>query len=607
MIASCDGGTPSQTPSGADFPVGGTLRLALVSPGATILDPHAVEANVDATELHRCCLSRTLLSYAGTATEEGGTELRPDLAISMPDVARDGLTWTFRLKPGITYAPPLDEIPITSADFVRSIERLARLGPAVGIDALGTIVGLADFAAGDAETIAGLETPDAETLVVRLDRPTGGLGIQLSWMGTAPIPPTPAGDEPFGVAAGHNDDYEQFLVSTGPYMIEGSDTLDFTLPPHEQQPAAGYQPGVRLVLVRNPSWGAGHDDLRPARVDRMEIEIAGPDAAERFAAEVDAGTLDMVLQVSAPPQAPPEQVEAYRSDPELAKRLFVNEQNFIRFITMNVAMPPLDDVHVRRAINFAMDKAEIQELSGGSIIGRVAGHVGLNSATDNLLVDYDPFATPGRRGDVDKAREEMRLSRYDSDGDGVCDHDSCRGLRAVPFVVEPFTSHPDLFPQYLEPLGIDVAWEPYERDDLIAVIDDPEQKIAFVVGMGVATDLDPAGYFRAMFTADGVDSHFNYSMVGATAEQLTERGYSVTEVPNADERIEACLPEIGAEAATCWARVDQYLTQEVVPWVPYLYGAYVRTVSERVIPDSYSFDQSVGLPALDHLALQSER
>ena len=201
----------------------------------------------------------------------------------------------------------------------------------------------------------------------------------------------------------------------------------------------------------------------------------------------------------------------------------------------------------------------------------------------------------------------MRLSRYDADGDGRCDDPACEALRAIPLLVEPFISHPDLMQEYLEPLGIRLVWEQYDnRPDLFEVLDDPGRQFpAFVVGMGISSDLDAGSYFSTLFTPSGIESFFNYSMLGADAQQLADRGYSVNEVPSADDRIEACIPQVGAERSECWARVDQYLTQEVVPWVPYLFESYTRTVSARVVAGSYSFDQSVGLPALDHLAVQS--
>ena len=61
------------------------------------------------------------------------------------------------------------------------------------------------------------------------------------------------------------------MVASGPYMFEGSDQLDFSVPADEQEPVAGYIPGRSIMMVRNPSWDASTDDLRPAYVDRIEI------------------------------------------------------------------------------------------------------------------------------------------------------------------------------------------------------------------------------------------------------------------------------------------------------------------------------------------------
>ena len=66
-------------------------------------------------ELLRCCLARTLLMPDDRPGHAGG--LVPDLASTMPVVSTDGLIWTFRLRSGLTYAPPLDHTPIVAADL----------------------------------------------------------------------------------------------------------------------------------------------------------------------------------------------------------------------------------------------------------------------------------------------------------------------------------------------------------------------------------------------------------------------------------------------------------------------------------------------------------
>jgi hypothetical protein len=90
--------------------------------------------------------------------------------------------------------------------------------------------------------------------------------------------------------------------------------------------------------------------------------------------------------------------------------------------------------------------------------------------------------------------------------------------------------------------------------------------------------------------------------VGATADQLTEWGYNVTEVPSVDETVEECSAlEPGDERFNCWAELDRELMENVVPWVPYLFDNSVDIISENV--QNYSFDQFAGLAAFDSMAV----
>src|SRR5205823_10634001 len=184
-------------------PSGGTLRVGVLASdqcefvlcGAAHEDPQWAGEDRVAYEIARCCLVRTLLSYNGQPTGGGGTVVRPDAARSLPTISGDGLTWTFHLKRGLHYAPPLQRVEITAQDFVRSLDRLLGPPPANGpdyyggvmdpyvgnyLDLRGLIAGAMDYVAGKATAITGLEAPDRYTLRVHLTRPDGALGSILS-------------------------------------------------------------------------------------------------------------------------------------------------------------------------------------------------------------------------------------------------------------------------------------------------------------------------------------------------------------------------------------------------------------------------------------------
>jgi ABC-type transport system substrate-binding protein len=602
LASACTGGDGDSrpTPSELQLPRGGTLRIAFASfpfaglPNGVALDPQR-DYFYDSFAVFRCCLLRTLLSHNGRPTGEGGAELRPDLAAALPRVSPDALTWTFRIKPGVHYGPPLEDTEIVAADFVRALEREA--DPNVEAGALGyafyysAIEGFDDFAAGKADSIAGLEVPEPHTLVVHLNEPTGDLGNRFSMPATAPIPE--------GAAEGHDKDYGRYLVSSGPYMLEGSARLDFSA--EDQEPASGYTPQKSITLVRNPSWKRSADALRPAYPDRIEVSLGG--TIEELAPKVDDGTIDMQLFLGPPPQAPLDQIRAYQGDPERRDQLFVNRRDFIRYIPINLAVPPFDDVHVRKALNYAIDKRALRDLRGGEIAGGITGHIALNSLENNLLLDYDPYGTDGNRGDLGKAKGEMRQSKYDRDKDGVCDVPVCRGVYTPtfpPLPTIPWDRMARSIRSDLAAIGIELDVK--EREDVFSEILDPTQKVPISIGPAWGKDfVNASNFFVPLFTRASLGAN-NSSLIGASPDQLREWGYEVESVPSIDAKVAQCQTASGVTQFQCWAEADQLLMETVVPWVPYIEENRVVVVSDRVA--SYSFDQFSNMPAFDRIALK---
>jgi peptide/nickel transport system substrate-binding protein len=590
--------TESQEPPRKTIPRGGTLVVNAFVAETTLfgLDPHIVWA-AQPWEIFRCCLLRTLLSFPGRPTAQGGARLHPDLAASLPEVSRDGLTWTFRLKRSLRYGPPFDETPILASDIVRALERTARQW--TGAFLYTVIEGFNDVMDGKAESISGLETPDDHTLVVHLTHPSGDVGYLLALPPSAPIPPTPGGAT-LGAAEGH-DDYGRFLVSSGPYMVEGAEELDFSSAADEQVPTPGYEPDRSLTLVRNPSWRARSDALRPAYPDRIELRFM--DAQEDTAKQISRGDADVLFLAGRPPQVPPDIVEEYRRDPALADRLVFGPRDVMIYLSMNLAIPPFDDVHVRKAVNLAVDKATLLDNVGGRSAGDLIGHVVLDSFEDNLLHDYDPYATPEGRGDRDRAREEMAQSAYDHDADGICDDTVCRDVLALApvFGETPTQEQAESIRSNLEALGIQLDVQVLDPEDAFSRLYDPSAQVAVGIELGWGKDFpSPSAWVTPLFTADGIGGG-NVSLVGADPESLREWGYQTTSGPSVEEKAAECRPLFGEEATRCYAELDQQLMEQVVPWVPLRVENQAFVVSRRVV--AHSFDQFTSLAALDRIAI----
>jgi peptide/nickel transport system substrate-binding protein len=592
---------PGASGTPGEIPVGGTLRLALQSDVQEAFDPQKEYYGV-AWAFYRCCLVRTLLSYNGKTTDDGGADVLPDLAVDLPEQSADGLTWTFTLKPGIHYSPPLQDVEVTAQDFIRAMEREACGECATGGYSFyySVIAGFDDFAAGDADSISGLEAPDDHTLVVTTSEPTGDLPFRMAMPAAAPIPPNP--DDPnarLGIAEGHDDNFGRFQVGTGPYMFEGTDHLDFTVPPKEQDPVSGYSVGQNFVLVRNPSYDPDTDDLREGYVDRVEVTIGG--SSNDLALKVDAAEIDMVYD-GVPPA---EQVQRYASDPELQDQIHSDPSDAVRYIEMNLALPPFDDVHVRKAMNLVLDKAGFRQLRGGPLFGELAGHIMVNSLEGNLLQSYDPYSTPNGRGDLNAAKAEMTESRYDTNGDGVCDDPSCKDILTIIDESDPYPDQTALLQQNLEPLGMTLDSKAFERTTMYSKCEDPNSHWQLCPSVSWGKDY-PDGYTFGppLFSraAIGPESCCNDPMVGITGDMLAERGYSGDEqVPSAEDQIDTCIPLSGNERLQCWADLDSYLMEDVVPWVPYLFDNNVVVTSTRIV--AWSFDQFAGLPAIDRIAV----
>ncbi|HEX9236570.1 MAG TPA: ABC transporter substrate-binding protein, partial [Actinomycetota bacterium] len=570
LASACTGGSkPAPAAHQLPFARGGTLRLTLFGwmdhefgsrtddgKGDYSLDPQN-ECCIT-LEMFRCCLLRTLMSYNGQATADGGALPRSDLAAGQPMVSPNGLTWTFRIKHGLHYAPPFQKTEITAPDFIRSLERglSPSLYPGDGpggrapidgnYDYLYWVIrGAKDYEDGKVDTISGLEAPDPHTLIVHLTQPSGDLPYRLAMPETAPIPPSPTDPgAPMGAAAGHEAGYGRFLVASGPYMIEGSQNLDFSKPPPDQRPVAGYVPGISLTLVRNPSWKPATDPLRAAYPDRIEMNLdTAEQAHDREAADFQAGRIDIGYFAEGAADAAHEHLlPRYLADPKLRPRLYIYPADFEDWLSMNLAMAPFDDIHVRRAVNLIVDKSAIQRANGGHVEADPAGHLAWDSLENNILVNYDPYGTASHTGDLARARDEMRQSRYDANHDGRCDARACASVRMYFFSGDPFQQQEaHILRQDLARIGLilDPKFVPF--DQAMSKEDDPRSHTPIATD-GTFKDFPSGSSFFQRFVADpGPDR----SLIGATSDQLRQWGYTVRSVPNVSHRFDSCVQEVG--------------------------------------------------------------
>ena len=161
---------------------GGTLTMLTNGDVDDKLDPGYSYYQLDF--IYTNSTQRAVLGNQPTDT----TKASPDFAASYPTVSKDGKTVTVKLRSGVKFSPPVNRAA-TSADVKYAIERdfLPQVGNGYAGAYWSDIQGVKAYTDGKAKEISGLQTPDPQTLVVKLDRPTAAVVIAaMSLPGAAP-------------------------------------------------------------------------------------------------------------------------------------------------------------------------------------------------------------------------------------------------------------------------------------------------------------------------------------------------------------------------------------------------------------------------------------
>ena len=546
-------------------------------------------------------LDRTLLTYFHTSGENGNS-LTPDLAEDFPEVSADGLTYTFHLKDGIMFGPPLSR-EITSADVEFAFRRIATesLVAQYGFYYYGLIDGFEAGKDPGPGGIPGIETPDDKTIVFHLTRIAPEFEFLMSMPATGPIPEEVAGC--FSEAG----EYGRFVISSGPYMYEGTDQLDASSCDAltGSGPISGFDPEDHSYFVRNPDYDPATDDpaVRANYVDEIRIDL-NTNLADIFD-KIERGELDGHVGSGNPPA---DVLQRYSTDPELEPMLRAGNDDRTWYITMNLTTPPFDDINVRKAVNLVMDKAAILQAWGGPVSGNIATHIQPPNLTGGSPTgeEYDPYETPNHAGDLDAAMEMMRESAYDTDGDGLCDAPECSGVLMVNRNTSPWTESEPVVVESLAQIGIEV--DVREAEDHYTIIQTVSNETPIGMNPGWGKDFpDSASFVGFLFDGRGIacEGGFNYSLVGLTEEKAEECGIDFVEVPSVDADIDNCKQvalEGDVDATNdCWVALDQKLMEDVVPWVPYLWPEVLTTTGPAVT--AWEFDQFAGTTAFSKVAV----
>jgi peptide/nickel transport system substrate-binding protein len=537
-------------------------------------------------------LGRNLVGYNHLVGAAGNVPVA-DLATAIPKPTNGGKTWTFRLKSGIRFGPPVNR-EITSSDIKYALDRLA--DPKNGGQYafyFNVIRGFEAVGKGEAQSVSGIRTPNAKTIVFNLTKPTGDFPNRLGMPAAGPIP-----HEVADCFKGKPLEYGRYVIASGPYMIEGSQDLDIKSC-DSLKPISGYDGKTSLVLVRNPNYNA-----------RTDSPKARQNLPDRFEFTVDTNLDDIYNKVAAGEledeyaTASPKVFREYSTDASKRKYLHSNSADQTYYVTMNLTQPPFDDVHVRRAMNWVMDRNGLRKAWGGPIAGEIAEHIMPNSLTGGKLKNYAPFKTAGGRGSVAKAKAEMRLSKYANNG-GVCTAKQCKGVLLIQDVR---TADKGILPVVQASAAkIGITFTVRTVTGAYPTIQTVGNNIPISTRPRWGKDYaDPSTFIDPLFVGANIQptGNRNYGLVGLTQTQAKQMGVkgNIRNIPSIDKAATACAAKVGDPRLTCYAALDRVLTEQIVPWIPYMWANQVNVVSSKVA--TWSFDQNAGLAGFAHGSLK---
>jgi len=459
LIAGC--GAPMDQQNQIDYNVnapkvsGGTLINAMTGEPSGLISMIAGESASSAISSN---IFNSLLKY------DKNLELEGDLTESW-QISTDQKTITFKLKPNLKWA---DNQPLTSADVLFTWQAVT--------DEKNASPYASDFL-----LVKKAETPDPQTF--RVTYAQAYAPALDSWAGLQILPK---------------------------HLLEGKDlhTTAFARKPvgSNYYKLDNWKHGEHLMLSRN-----ANSVLGPAQIDSLVTRIIPDNSAqflELMADNIDLMGLDPIKYSRIIP-----------ARPELLKKLALYKElgNSYTYMGFNLKHKPFDDVLVRRAINYAIDK---QEIIDGVYLG-----LGINIASP-----YKPgtrWSNPALQPypyDPAKARALLKEAGFtDSNGDGILERDG------KPFSFEIITNQNKereksavLIQRRLKEVGIDVRIRAIEWASFISRFIKTGDFDVVVLGWGLGLDPDQYNIWHSSQQAPGQFNFIGYN--NPKIDALLEQG-----------------------------------------------------------------------------------
>ena len=321
---------------------------------------------------------------------------------------------------------------VTAEDVVYSIQRCAA----------ATETGIVQVEA--FSVIQDIKTPDDKTVAITISEPSNEF---ISYMTTAVLP-------------ADYDKQDTDPVGTGPFKFVSRTAQD------------------SVVLEKfNEYWGT------PAQLDKVTLKIM--ENADSLMMSLQSGAIDLCAHLTSTQVA------------QLGENFDVAEgtMNLVQALYLNNAEKPFDDVRVRQALCYAVDKQEIIDLAFdgyGSPIGS-SMYPAFGKYFDDSLTNY-------YTKDVEKAKALLAEAGYPGGFDMTI---------TVPSNYKPHMDTAEVLVQQLAQIGVNAAIEPIEWESWVSDVYVGRQFQSTVVGVDASNMTARALLER--FTSDYGKNFINYN------------------------------------------------------------------------------------------------
>jgi len=495
---------------------GGTLKL-LAKAGDGTLDPHVNYSNGNWQIFQ--AMYDGLLAFKKVGGD-ASYELAADLAEAMPEMSKNGRTYTFTLRKGVKFGTG-DEV--TVEDVKASFERIYKVsGPTSGTF-FGGIVGGAACVKRPASCSLDegvVVDPATRQVTINLIAPDSEFLLKLALPHSVVLPKgTPTKDQSTTP-----------ILGTGPYM------------------AAAYDPNKELKLVRNPHFAEWSREAQPQGYPD-EILYSYGLTAEAAVTAVQNGQGDWIFD-----PLPADRLAEIGST--YAEQAHINPISAFWYIPLNSNIAPFNKLEARQAVQWAIDRKAIVKIFGGDNVAAPAC---------TLL----PVGIPGHAGFCDYPQQDLAKATQ------LVKQSGTAGQEVAMVVSDDDVSKQigEYVRSTLEQIGYKATLKVISSNIHFTYIQNTKNEVQLSVSQWYADYPAASDFLNVLLSCasfrPGSDASINIS--GYCDKGVDASMAAASQLDQSDQ----------AAANTKWGEIDRHLMQQS-PMVPLVQPKQIDFVSKRV-------------------------